>query len=238
MIRSMHQLLDFPVGIENPNATSDSEGEEEEEDEEVLGPKIAIATLDAAHHPHASVDLAVSLVPIVVSHNGSSSVFLAGYSHPADFPAGEEDFDDYDSEEEEDLEEIDYEEEEGVPNGVPLADSDEEEEEEEESEEEPSPVPVVPAAGKRKGAAKAAQPKPTKKAKAAEPVTVAAATPASADDYISALKEVVKAKGSVRLADLGSAVKRPAKAPKLKVAIDKNKQLFKYDAKTDLVSLA
>ena len=217
-------------------------------------PKIAIATLDAVHHPHVSVDFSVSLAPILVSHTGSSSLFLSGYAHRQEFPADEDDFEQSDSDEE------------GAPNGVPLGSSDEddeaydsdesmdedEEDEDEEEEPEPSPEPVKAPAPKRKGAA---EPTPAKKAKAEpapaakkpEPAAKKAApaakkAEASGDDaakeYVEALKSAVKAKGTVRLAELGSAVKRPAAAPKLKTAIEKNKAIFSYDEKTGSVSLA
>ena len=79
-----------------------------------------------------------------------------------------------------------------------------------------------------------------KPAAAAAPTTgkKGAAGGSDAGDYLSALKSYLASKGPTKLAVLGSAVKRPPKAPKLKHFLEQNKATFKYEQGTDTVSLA
>lgn len=88
------------------------------------------------------------------------------------------------------------------------------------------------AAGKRPAKQPpAATPQPAKRGKAeapkAAPATappkVAAGLPADDKQYLAALKAHLKSKGTTKLAALGSAVKRPAKAPKLKHFLEQHK---------------
>ena len=55
--------------------------------------------------------------------------------------------------------------------------------------------------------------------------------------YAGLLKAYLQQKGPTKLAVLGSAVKRPATVPKLKGFLSSQSR-FKYDATTDVVSLA
>lgn len=112
-----------------------------------------------------------------------------------------------------------------------FTDDDDEESEEEEEEEELAPAP---AKRPRKDAA-AATPVPDK-SKPATPGTPAA-TPGSTADYVAALRQALTGHGPTRIGQLGSLVKRPAAAPKLKTVLSSNPKLFKHDPATDLVSL-
>ncbi|KAL4427004.1 hypothetical protein ABPG77_009565 [Micractinium sp. CCAP 211/92] len=113
-------------------------------------------------------------------------------------------------------------------------------------------APAAPkAADKKRPAADApAQtPQPAKKAKAGgeqqkAPATAPAkvapagmANPGNEKEYIEALKAALKG-GALKLAALGSKVKRPAGVPKVKHFIDKHPATFKYDKDNDQVSLA
>lgn len=117
------------------------------------------------------------------------------------------------------------------------AEEGEESEEPEESEEEappPKKSPAAEASSKRK--AEASQP-PAKKAKAEAPAKAAgaskeaaAASPkaaASKDaEYVQQLVSFLKEKGKTTLSDLGSKVKRPPGAPKIKNVISTNSDKF------------
>ncbi|PRW55901.1 histone deacetylase [Chlorella sorokiniana] len=138
--------------------------------------------------------------------------------------------------------------------------------EEEESEEEPSPAPAAnkkqqvlqqlaakqqqqQQGSKRPAEAPAAAktPQPAKKAKAEQltapataPAKVAPAAaqagPTNEKEYVAALKEALKA-GPLKLAQLGTKVKRPPGVHKVKHVIDTNQNVFKYNKETDQVSL-
>jgi hypothetical protein len=99
-------------------------------------------------------------------------------------------------------------------------------------------------------------PQPAKKARAEQqaapataPAKVAAAkqgaaasgmaTPSNEKEYLEAVKAALQAAGQpIKLAALGSKVKRPPSAPKFKQFIDKHRGVFKYDKNNDTVALA
>ncbi len=110
------------------------------------------------------------------------------------------------------------------------------------------PAQKLPAATPQPKQAKQAVPKAAAPATAppkvgAKPAAAAptgkkgAAGGSDSGDYLAALKSYLASKGPTKLAALGSAVKRPAKAPKLKHFLEQNKATFKYEQGTDTVSL-
>ena len=140
-------------------------------------------------------------------------------------------------------------------------DEDEEDEEEEENGEEevkePEPVEDAPTTttNKKRKPAQMETPVAVKKSKPTDGV-VAAVAPATApaklngdlvgatphcpvneDEYGETLKKILKSTGAVKMASLGTLVKRPPKSPKLKKFLEQNKEVFKYDPATDSVSL-
>lgn len=128
-------------------------------------------------------------------------------------------------------------------------DSEEEEEDEESSEEEgTSEEEEEEEAPAKKRKAVLQTPQPAKKAKedigkaapATAPAKVGAlpVTPSSDVEYIAALKKFLQNNGPAKPAVLGGAVKRAAKAPKLKKIVEQNKDIFTYNPTTDMVSLA
>ena len=112
-------------------------------------------------------------------------------------------------------------------------------------------MPSLPAAAAQAGEKRPAQkqpaatPQPAKRSKGEGAAAKAPATAppkvtggGDAAAYLAALKAHLSAKGPAKLAALGSAVKRPEKCPKLKHFLDQHKNVFKYDAGNDTVSLA
>jgi len=88
-------------------------------------------------------------------------------------------------------------------------------------------------------------PQPTKKQKtdtapatAPGKLSAQAKTPTNEKEYTAALKSYLKEHGPSKLANLGSAVKRPAAVKKLKRYLAENTSVFSYDQSTDVVSLA
>ncbi|PSC67465.1 hypothetical protein C2E20_8858 [Micractinium conductrix] len=97
-----------------------------------------------------------------------------------------------------------------------------------------------PAAAKTPQPAKKAKGEQPQKAPATAPAKVAPAgmaTTGSDKEYLAALKAALK-QGPLKLAALGSKVKRPAGVPKVKHFLDKHPGVFKYNKDTDEVSLS
>jgi hypothetical protein len=99
-------------------------------------------------------------------------------------------------------------------------------------------TPQPPKRSKPEGGAQKAAPA-TAPPKVAAGQAKAKATPGGGGegDYLSSLKAYLSSKGPTKLAALGSAVKRPPKAPKLKHYLEQHAGTFKYDLGTDTVSL-
>lgn len=216
------------TGYFEPEPSGDMEDDEEEDDDDdsdeppakpaangkVKSPAAKPAT--PPQKPASPLQKPASPLQKPGSPQQKAAAAAAAASDDDDEDEEEEEDGSLEDEEAEEDDDLDEEEEESLLEG-----EEEEEEDEDDEEEDESPPPA-----KRKGGDAGAP--PAKKLKdGGSPKMEAAAAPAGgAAGYVKALHEYLKKNGKTPISVLGSKVKRPPDAPKLKASLDSAKDKF------------